>query len=131
MGHTVPLLPGGDIFNPVIGGQIDNLNALGQKLWCLLHGDAVRRGKKHHITGAQISLGRIFKRQIHSAPQVGKHLGHRQARIAARRNGFKFNLRVRRQQTQQFHTRVACTTNNPDLDHFFILKINAPIIAPT
>jgi hypothetical protein len=69
--HAVPLLPFSDVSDAEIGRQVDHLDARINQLFGLLHGDAVRRGKEHHITGGKIRGLRIDKAQINPRRKLG------------------------------------------------------------
>ena len=80
----------------------------------------MRRGEKHHVTGAQCPRIRDAEVQIVIvATQIRVHIGDAGSVLRARGDDLDPSLRVLRQQPEQLNTGVTGSTNNANFDHHY------------
>ena len=115
--HAIPFFPHGRILEAKIGGQVDKLHARREQRARMGHGNAIRRGREHHVAGRQRLGVRLAEGERHPAPQAGEHFSYRLTRLTARGNDLKFNVRVLGEQPQQLHAGVTGTADDADFDH--------------
>ena len=121
VGHAVPLGEDRGILEPEIRGEVDDAHTLARELAGFLHRDAVRRREEHDVAGVEAGVRRVDERQRVPAAQAREHLGDGRSGVLARRDDAHVDVRVLREEPEQFHSRVARAADDPDLDHGFLM----------
>ena len=121
--HAIPFLPSRNVLQTKICREIDHFDARLQQGSRLLHGNAIRGGEEHQIAFFQARLFGMGERQIHIAAQTGKHLADQRTGIGTRSDHLQRNLRMCRQQAQQFDSGVARSPDYANFDHLHFQKI--------
>ncbi len=117
VGHAIPFFPYRNVLQTKVRSQIDYLCTRIQQLPNLLHRDAVRGRKEHQIAFFQMGLVGMGEREIHITAQTGEHPADRHAGIGARCYCLQRDLRMDRQQPEEFYPGVTCPAYYANFDH--------------
>ena len=123
MGQAVPLHIYRRIVEAVIGAQINDAHGQMRHGLAQLHCMTVRQGDKQHLRiGGDVRSGshRLQHQRTASAQMRIDRSGYLPG-MAFRGNVDDFRLRVSGENTQQFCTNIAGSTNNADFHDFFLL----------